>query len=60
MTLLDRTIASLPAAWYYDPAQYARELEAIWYRDWICVGRARTCARPATTSSSQSATRASS
>jgi Rieske 2Fe-2S family protein len=39
MTLLDRTTASLPAAWYYDPAQYARELEAVWYRDWICVGR---------------------
>lgn len=40
MALLDRTTASLPAAWYYDPAQYARELDAIWYRDWICVGRA--------------------
>jgi len=40
MTLLDRTTASLPAAWYYEPAQYARELEAVWYRDWICVGRA--------------------
>jgi Rieske 2Fe-2S family protein len=40
MALLDHTTASLPAAWYYDPAQYARELEAVWYRDWICVGRA--------------------
>ena len=39
MTLLDRTTASLPSAWYYEPAQYARELEAIWYRDWVCVGR---------------------
>jgi Rieske 2Fe-2S family protein len=39
MTLLDRTTASLPSPWYHDPAQYARELEAIWYRDWICVGR---------------------
>jgi Rieske 2Fe-2S family protein len=39
MTLLNRTIESLPGAWYYDPAQYARELEAIWYRDWVCVGR---------------------
>jgi Rieske 2Fe-2S family protein len=39
MTLLNRTIESLPAAWYHDPAQYARELEAIWYRDWVCVGR---------------------
>jgi len=39
MALLDRTTDSLPAVWYYDPAQYARELEAIWYRDWVCVGR---------------------
>src|SRR5262245_37649827 len=39
MGLLHRTTASLPAAWYYDPAQYARELEAVWYRDWVCVGR---------------------
>jgi len=39
MTLLERTTASLPSDWYYDPAQYARELEAIWYRDWVCVGR---------------------
>jgi Rieske 2Fe-2S family protein len=39
MALLEHTRASLPSRWYYDPAQYARELEAIWYRDWVCVGR---------------------
>jgi Rieske 2Fe-2S family protein len=39
MALLERTVASLPSAWYYDPDQYARELEAVWYRDWVCVGR---------------------
>ena len=39
MTLLERTTESLPSHWYYDPAQHARELEAIWYRDWVCVGR---------------------
>jgi len=39
MALLDRTTATLPSSWYYDPAQYASELEAIWYRDWVCVGR---------------------
>ena len=39
MTLLERTTESLPSRWYYDPAQHARELEAIWYRDWVCVGR---------------------
>jgi Rieske 2Fe-2S family protein len=39
MTLLERTTESLPSRWYYDPAQHERELEAIWYRDWVCVGR---------------------
>ena len=39
MALLYRTTASLPSCWYYDPAQYAQELEAVWYRDWVCVGR---------------------
>ena len=46
MTLLARTEQTLPSAWYYDPAQYARELAAIWYRDWICVGRQEELARP--------------
>jgi phenylpropionate dioxygenase-like ring-hydroxylating dioxygenase large terminal subunit len=31
---------SLPASWYYDPEHYRRELVAVWYRDWVCVGRA--------------------
>jgi len=35
MALLERTTDSLPSTWYYDPAQYARELEAVWYRDWV-------------------------
>lgn len=39
MTLLSRTENSLPGNWYYDAAQYARELDAVWYRDWVCVGR---------------------
>jgi len=29
---------SLPASWYYDADHYRRELETIWYRDWICIG----------------------
>jgi Rieske 2Fe-2S family protein len=36
---------SLPATWYFDPAQYQRELEAIWYRDWVCVGRSDSLER---------------
>ncbi len=46
MTLLDRTTPTLPAAWYYDAAQYARELAAIWYRDWVCVGRLEDLQEP--------------
>ncbi len=39
MALLERTRDSLPSAWYYEPAQYARELDAVWYRDWVPVAR---------------------
>jgi len=35
---------SLPSAWYYDPAQYALELERIWYRHWVYLCRADTIA----------------
>jgi glycine betaine catabolism A len=36
---LERLEPGLPASWYYDPARYARELEAFWYRKWIAVAR---------------------
>src|SRR2546427_10594728 len=36
---LQRLEAGLPAAWYYDPAHYQRELEAFWYRRWVAVAR---------------------
>jgi Rieske 2Fe-2S family protein len=39
MTLLAETKETLPSAWYHDPEHYARELCAVWYRDWVCVGR---------------------
>jgi len=29
----------LPADTYYDPRQYERELQRIWYRNWVYVGR---------------------
>lgn len=37
---------SLPTAWYLDQAHYERELEAIWYRDWIGVGRLEQIPKP--------------
>jgi Rieske 2Fe-2S family protein len=30
---------TLPSQWYIDPAHHRRELAAIWYRRWLCVGR---------------------
>lgn len=33
------TVATLPSHYYFDPAHYQREMEALWYRQWICVGR---------------------
>jgi Rieske 2Fe-2S family protein len=30
---------TLPASWFFDPAQYQRELRSIWQQDWLCVGR---------------------
>lgn len=34
------TRQGLPATWYFDEAQFEREMSAIWARHWICVGRA--------------------
>ena len=36
---LDRVRNGLPAAWYYDPAHHARELEAVWYHGWVAACR---------------------
>ncbi len=36
---LTTPIATLPAAHYFDPAQYLRELQQVWYRNWIYVCR---------------------
>lgn len=30
---------TLPASYFYDPLQYRRELQCIWYRQWLCLGR---------------------
>ena len=36
---LTRLKAGLPAHWYRDPAQHARELDVFWYGRWIAVAR---------------------
>src|SRR5262245_13249389 len=43
---LKRLEKGLPAAWYHDPAHYARELEAFWYRRWIAVAREEEVPNP--------------
>src|SRR5204862_131086 len=43
---LERLEPGLPAAWYYDPAHYGRELEAFWYGQWIAVAREEELAAP--------------
>ncbi|MFN3261915.1 MAG: aromatic ring-hydroxylating oxygenase subunit alpha [Pikeienuella sp.] len=43
---LKRAAASLPAAWYGDPAQHAREMAAIWRKGWVAFARAEALAAP--------------
>ena len=38
--LLDHWPETLPSKWYVDPAWHAREIAAIFRREWICIGRA--------------------
>ena len=45
-TPLKRIEAGLPAAWYRDPAQYEKELEACWYRNWIAACREEEVSSP--------------
>ena len=37
---------SLPVEWYLDEKHYERELEAIWYKNWVYVCRADAIAEP--------------
>jgi Rieske 2Fe-2S family protein len=43
---LTRHTKSLPADAYFDPRHYERELQRIWYRNWIYVGRSSELPRP--------------
>ena len=46
MRLLSETKSGLPSSWYFDAEQYERELAAVWYKDWICIGRAEMLQQP--------------
>src|SRR5262252_291001 len=43
---LTTPVETLPAAYYFDPAQYLRELAQVWYRNWIYVCRSSDVADP--------------
>ena len=46
MRLLSQPEPTIPSHWYFDADHYQRELKAIWYRQWVCVGREESLARP--------------
>jgi hypothetical protein len=37
---LTRPEPTLPSSWYFDPTHHLREMADIWYREWLCAGRA--------------------
>lgn len=43
---LTKLAPSLPSTHYYDPGQYHRELEQIWYRHWLYACRSTEVASP--------------
>ena len=38
MRAIDALPATLPTHYYHDPDHHRRELEALWFRNWLCVG----------------------
>jgi len=45
-TGLNRVEPTLPSSWYLDPAHYERELDRIWYRNWLYAGRVAGLTEP--------------
>jgi Rieske 2Fe-2S family protein len=43
---LTELVPGLPAAYYFDPERYVREMSRIWYRNWIYVCRTTDLANP--------------
>ncbi|MEM6580937.1 MAG: aromatic ring-hydroxylating dioxygenase subunit alpha [Pseudomonadota bacterium] len=43
---LDKAEPTLPIHWYYDPDQYQRELEGVFYSSWLYLCRAEALAEP--------------
>ncbi len=43
---LKRLEPMLPSSYYYDPAAFERDLERLWYRNWVYAFRANTLKEP--------------
>ncbi len=41
---MERIQPGLPSEWYFDPGIFEREMEAIWTREWLYVGRSEEVA----------------
>ncbi len=46
MARMTTTAQSLASHWYFDEQHYERELQAVWYREWVCVGRLEQIPEP--------------
>ena len=41
---LERIQPTIPAEWYYDPGIFEREMDAIWTKEWLYIGRSEEVA----------------
>ena len=37
--MLAHPYPTLPSTWYFDAGHYRREIDAIWWQEWLCVAR---------------------
>ncbi|HBK76673.1 MAG TPA: ring-hydroxylating oxygenase subunit alpha, partial [Gammaproteobacteria bacterium] len=43
---LTASVPGLPAAWYFDPVQHAREMATLWRNNWLYVARSEGFSKP--------------
>jgi len=44
--MLEHPYPTLPSTWYFDAGHHRRELDAIWWQEWLCVARESEFAQP--------------
>ena len=45
---LTAPVPALPAAWYFDPVEHAREMATLWRNNWLYVARSEVLTAPGT------------